>query len=71
MIPLAELSRPRIDVTTRISGFFRDAFPQLIDLIDDAVNAVIKLDEPLIAKLRAQALSCRTGRMDRQGIAAR
>jgi cobaltochelatase CobN len=47
MIPLAELKRPRIDVTTRISGFFRDAFPQLIDLIDDAVNAVIVLDEPL------------------------
>ena len=47
VIPLAELKRPRIDVTTRISGFFRDAFPQLIDLIDDAVNDVIKLDEPL------------------------
>ncbi len=46
VIPLAELKRPRIDVTTRISGFFRDAFPQLIDLLDDAVNAVIVLDEP-------------------------
>ncbi len=47
VIPLDELKRPRIDVTTRISGFFRDAFPQLIDLIDDAVNTVIALDEPL------------------------
>ncbi len=47
VIPLDELKRPRIDVTTRISGFFRDAFPQLIDLIDDAVNAVIAMDEPL------------------------
>ncbi|PKO83019.1 MAG: cobaltochelatase subunit CobN [Betaproteobacteria bacterium HGW-Betaproteobacteria-11] len=47
VIPIDELKRPRIDVTTRISGFFRDAFPQLIDLIDDAVNAVIALDEPL------------------------
>ena len=46
VIPMAELQRPRIDVTTRISGFFRDAFPQLIDLIDDAVNIVIQLDEP-------------------------
>jgi cobaltochelatase CobN len=46
VIPLAELKRPRIDVTTRISGFFRDAFPQLIDLIDEAVNTVIQLDEP-------------------------
>jgi cobaltochelatase CobN len=47
VIPLTELGRPRIDVTTRISGFFRDAFPQLIQLIDQAVNAVIALDEPL------------------------
>ena len=47
VIPMAELGRPRIDVTTRISGFFRDAFPQLIQLIDQAVNAVIELDEPL------------------------
>jgi cobaltochelatase CobN len=46
VIPLAELGRPRIDVTTRISGFFRDAFPQLIHLIDQAVRAVIVLDEP-------------------------
>jgi cobaltochelatase CobN len=46
VVPLVELGRPRIDVTTRISGFFRDAFPQLIQLIDAAVNAVIALDEP-------------------------
>lgn len=46
IIPLDELKRPRIDVTTRISGFFRDAFPQLIDLVDDAVKQVILLDEP-------------------------
>ncbi|RXZ32518.1 cobaltochelatase subunit CobN [Oxalobacteraceae bacterium CAVE-383] len=45
-IPLAQLQRPRIDVTVRISGFFRDAFPQLIELVDDAVNAVLLLDEP-------------------------
>ena len=37
VIPLAELGRPRIDVTVRISGFFRDAFPNLIYLIDQAV----------------------------------
>lgn len=45
-IPLAELGRPRIDVTLRISGFFRDAFPHLITLIDDAVRLVVSLDEP-------------------------
>lgn len=46
VIPLAELGRPRIDVTTRISGFFRDAFPNAIDLIDSAVGLVAALDEP-------------------------
>lgn len=45
LIPLAELKRPRIDVTTRISGFFRDAFPHLIDLIDEAVSLAIGADE--------------------------
>jgi cobaltochelatase CobN len=45
VIPLAELGRPRIDVTVRISGFFRDAFPQLITLIDEAVATVAALDE--------------------------
>jgi cobaltochelatase CobN len=42
----AELGRPRIDVTVRISGFFRDAFPHVVTLIDDAVRAVAELDEP-------------------------
>ncbi|MFF2849185.1 cobaltochelatase subunit CobN [Streptomyces sp. NPDC058001] len=46
IVPLAELDRPRIDVTVRISGFFRDAFPHVVGLIDDAVRAVAELDEP-------------------------
>jgi cobaltochelatase CobN len=46
-IPLAELGRPRIDVLMRISGFFRDAFPHLIQLLDEAVQLVANLDEPL------------------------
>ncbi|GIF50541.1 cobaltochelatase CobN subunit [Asanoa ferruginea] len=45
IVPLAELGRPRIDVTVRISGFFRDAFPHVIALLDDAVAAVAALDE--------------------------
>ncbi|RJK92835.1 cobaltochelatase subunit CobN [Vallicoccus soli] len=45
VVPLAELGRPRIDVTVRISGFFRDAFPHVVALIDDAVRAVAELDE--------------------------
>ncbi|MFD8191950.1 cobaltochelatase subunit CobN [Streptomyces wuyuanensis] len=45
-VPLAELGRPRIDVTLRISGFFRDAFPHVIGLLDDAVRLAASLDEP-------------------------
>ncbi len=60
VIPLSELGRPRIDVTVRISGFFRDAFPGLIRLIDDAVAMVAGLDESaednyLAAHARADA----------------
>ncbi|GAB6905829.1 cobaltochelatase subunit CobN [Desulfosarcina cetonica] len=46
IIPASELGRPRIDVTPRISGIFRDAFPLLVDLIDKAVQMVAALAEP-------------------------
>jgi len=45
VVPLEELGRPRIDVTVRISGFFRDAFPHVIAMLDDAVQLVAGLDE--------------------------
>ena len=58
IVPLAELGRPRIDVTLRISGFFRDAFPHVIALLDDAIGAVAALDEPPESNyLRAHALA--------------
>ncbi len=46
ILPLEVLGRPRVDVTLRISGFFRDAFPQLVALVDSAAKAVMELDEP-------------------------
>ncbi|MFC7219730.1 cobaltochelatase subunit CobN [Streptomyces polyrhachis] len=46
VVDAGELGRPRIDVTVRISGFFRDAFPHVVALIDDAVRTVAELDEP-------------------------
>lgn len=60
VLPLDVLDRPRVDVTLRISGFFRDAFPGLVDLFDSAVRAVAALDEPqdmnpLAARVRADA----------------
>ena len=46
VIPLNELKRPRIDVTARISGLFRDTLPHLAELMDSAVLLAAKLDEP-------------------------
>ncbi len=46
VIPLSDLGRPRVDVTIRMSGFFRDAFPGVVKMLDRAVNLVADLDEP-------------------------
>jgi len=61
IIPLAKLGRPRVDVTLRISGFFRDAFPAQIALFDRAIRAIGALDEPtednpIAARMRTEAL---------------
>lgn len=45
VIPYEGLRRPRIDVTLRITGLFRDTFPNLIELVEDAVNLAAGLDE--------------------------
>ncbi|MEC3909070.1 cobaltochelatase subunit CobN [Sphingobium sp. CR2-8] len=46
ILPLALLDRPRIDVTLRVSGLFRDAFPTLPMLFGQAVRALCLRDEP-------------------------
>ncbi|UJW73894.1 cobaltochelatase subunit CobN [Rhizobium sp. SL42] len=58
ILPQALLGRPRVDVILRISGFFRDAFPEQIALYDKAIRAVGALDEdegdnPIAARMRA------------------
>lgn len=45
VIPLEELKRPRIDVTGRISGLFRDSMPNAIHWLDEAVKIVSALEE--------------------------
>ncbi|OIR09198.1 aerobic cobaltochelatase subunit CobN [mine drainage metagenome] len=60
ILPLSLLDRPRVDVTLRVSGFFRDAFPALMDLFDSAARAVAALEEsdddnPLAAHVREDA----------------
>ena len=59
LVTLAELGRPRVDVTLRISGFFRDAFPSQIELFDKAVRAIGALEEeardnPIADRMRAE-----------------
>ncbi|MBI2253085.1 MAG: cobaltochelatase subunit CobN [Proteobacteria bacterium] len=59
IMPLSVLGRPRVDVTLRVSGFFRDAFPAQIDLFDSAARDVAALDEPdqlnpLAARFRSE-----------------
>ena len=46
IIPRSEMKHPRIDLTIRMSGILRDNFPNCVDLVDDAIAAVAKLDEP-------------------------
>ena len=70
VLPLTVLGRPRVDVTLRISGFFRDAFPGLIDLFDSAARAVAALaegeaDNPLGARVSADIRA-----LKRSGVAA-
>lgn len=45
VLPIAELNRPRLDVTLRVSGLFRDVFPTLTALYNQAVRALSKRDE--------------------------
>ena len=75
ILPLSGLGRPRIDVTLRISGMFRDAFPEQIDLLDSAIRAVAALDEPedanpIAAAVRAAAARLAAAGFD-EGLAAR
>ncbi|MEE4451150.1 cobaltochelatase subunit CobN [Novosphingobium resinovorum] len=75
MMTLAELGRPRVDVTLRVSGFFRDAFPEQMDLIDSAARAVMALEEsaednPAAARHRAETAMLAAEGQD-EAVAAR
>ena len=76
ILSLAVLGRPRVDVTIRISGFFRDAFIEQIELLDSASRAIMALDEedgdnPAAARFRTERDALRTqGRTAEQAEAA-
>ncbi len=68
VIPLEELGRPRVDVTVRISGFFRDAFPHLVALLDDAVQAVVARPEPLDQNFVRKHYLADVARLQEEGL---
>ncbi|TCS05076.1 cobaltochelatase subunit CobN [Rhizobium sp. BK418] len=76
IIPPAMLRRPRVDVTLRISGFFRDAFPEQIALFDKAIRAVGALDEdaadnPIAGRMRGEAARLAEAGLDEKAAAKR
>ena len=69
IMPVTVLGRPRVDVTLRASGFFRDAFPAQIALIDKVARAVGALDEPedqnpIAARMKAEAAALQAEGID-------
>jgi cobaltochelatase CobN len=68
IMPLSVLDRPRVDVTLRVSGFFRDAFPAQIDLVDSAARAVAALDEPPAMNPLAARVKADTAALTAQGL---
>lgn len=68
IVPLALLGRPRVDVTLRISGFFRDAFPEQIALFDKAIRAVGALDEDDADNMIAARMRAETRRLEEKGV---
>ena len=70
ILPASVLDRPRVDVTLRVSGFFRDAFPGLIDLVDAAARAVAALDEPPETNPLAARVAADRRALENQGVAS-
>lgn len=68
ILPLSLLDRPRVDVTLRVSGFFRDAFANLIRLFDAAVQAVAELDEPEDMNPLAARVKLESARLAAEGL---
>jgi cobaltochelatase CobN len=68
--PLSELKRPRVDVTFRVSGLFRDAFPTQMDIIGSAVAAIAALDEPGDANPIAANVRARRQALEATGMAS-
>jgi len=70
ILPVSLLDRPRVDVMLRVSGFFRDAFPGLIDLVDAAARDIADLDESAADNPLAARVAEESAALIAQGMAA-
>ncbi len=70
IVPTALLNRPRVDVTLRVSGFFRDAFPNVMRLYDAAVQALMVFDEPGGLNVVQKNIQARADELRNQGVNA-
>ncbi|WP_299813600.1 cobaltochelatase subunit CobN [uncultured Roseibium sp.] len=70
ILKLSDLGRPRVDVTLRVSGFFRDAFPHQMDLFDSAARAVGALEEPATANPIAARMKTDASELEKSGANA-
>ncbi len=68
VIPCMQLGRPRVDVTLRVSGFFRDAFANVMKLYDSAVQAICEMDDPGSDNVIAKNVSDRAAQLVAQGM---
>lgn len=68
ILPLTVLNRPRVDVTVRISGFFRDSFPNLIEFLHQAIATVSQLNEPEEMNPLAKKVKEETQQWQQQGL---
>lgn len=70
IIPAMQLGRPRVDVTLRVSGFFRDAFPNVMKLYDAAILALANYDEPGTSNTIRAHIEARQAELQAQGVDA-
>ena len=70
-IPLQELRRPRIDVTARISGLFRDAMPFAVQWMDKAVALAAAQEEPLEQNYVRKHVLAESAELEQAGLSAK
>lgn len=68
VIPLEQLKRPRIDVTARVSGMFRDSMPPAMVLLDQAVELVVELEEPPEMNFIRKHVLAEQAALEKQGL---